>query len=174
MVLKRSVKVTARLGRLLLVFLAGGRVVDLVFDRDGGEVVLKLSVFFLAHLRLELALVEDGLLGLLEGLLDAGLHPVSVVAGRLDVQVVKLLLDVLPDLTVLQEWVKLDDLHCLLFSGIELVQVESDTVESAKDGRAQVILLHNLTEQVRHVRLVVLVTTLAHVAGGLECHTQDT
>ena len=71
-------------------------------------------MLLLAHLSFELALVENGLLGLLEGLLDARLHPVCVIAGWLDVEIVKLLLDVLPDLSVLEEWIELDDLHGLL------------------------------------------------------------
>ena len=161
-----------RIGSSALV--AGLRLVDLLLERDRSEVVVQLGLLLVPHLLLELLLVEDSLLGLLEGLLDARLHPVSVVTCRLHVQVVKLLIDVLPDLAILQERVQLDDLHDLLFAGVELVKVEANSVESAKNGRSQVVVLDNLVEDVADVRLVVLVGTLAHVASGLEGHPEDT
>ena len=152
---------------------AGLRLVDLLLERDRSEVVVQLGLLLVPHLLLELLLVEDGLLGLLEGLLDARLHPVSVVTCWLYVQVVKLLVDVLPDLAILQERVQLDDLHDLLFACVELMKVEADPVESAKDGRSQVVVLDNLVEDVADVGLVVLVSTLAHVACGLQSHPED-
>lgn len=91
------------------------------------------------------------MLGLLVGLLDARLEPVAIVAGRLDVQVIQLLLDVLPDLTVLQEWVQLDYLHNLFLVCVQLMEVEADAVEGAKDRRPQVVVLDNFGEDVADV-----------------------
>ena len=110
------------------------RLVDLLLERDRSEVVVQLGLLLVPHLLLELLLVKDRLLGLLEGLFDARLHPVSVVTGWLHILVVKLLIDVLPDLAILKERVQLDNLHDLLLAGVELVKVEADSVESAKDG----------------------------------------
>lgn len=129
-------------GRETLV--AAGRRVDLLFERDGCEVVVKLGLLLVTDLLLEFLLIDDRLLSLLEGFLNAALHPVGIVAGGLNVLVIKLLLDVLPDLAILQEGVQLDDLHDLLLTSIKLVEVESDSVEGAKDGRPQVVVLHNL------------------------------
>lgn len=99
-------RVTLQSGRWLLgccTLVAGRALVDLLFERDGCEIVVKLSLLFVAYLLLKLLLVEYGLLSLLVGFLNARLHPVGIVTSRLDVQVVKLLLDILPDLTILQE-----------------------------------------------------------------------
>lgn len=113
--------------------LATGRVVDLLLQGDGSEVVVEFSLVLVADLLLKLLLVENGLLSLLECLLNAGVHPVGVIAGGLAVLVIQLLLDVLPDLSVLKERVKLDDLHDLLFVGIEFVEVETNAVESTEN-----------------------------------------
>ena len=43
--------------------------------------------------------------------------------------VVQLLLDVLPDFSVFEEWVQLDHLHDLLLRSAQLVKVESCAVE---------------------------------------------
>ena len=148
--------------------------VDLLFKRDRSEVVVKFCLLLVADLLLELLLVDDSLLRLLEGLLDARLHPVGVVASGLNVEVVKLLLDVLPDLSILQEGVKLDDLHNLFLVRVELVEVETHAVEGAEDRRSQVVILDNLGKNVADVRFVVLVATFAHVAGSIESHAKDT
>ena len=81
--------------------ITGLRLVDLLLERDRSKVVVQLGLLLVSHFLLELLLVKDGLLGLLEGLLDARLHPVCVVTRRFDITIVKLLIDILPDLTIL-------------------------------------------------------------------------
>ena len=59
-------------------------------------------------------LVKDGSLGLLSCLLDAGLHPVTVVTSWLEVCVLELFLDVSPDFSVLEVRIELNDFYHLL------------------------------------------------------------
>ena len=110
--------------------------IDLLFKRDCSKIVLELRLFLDADLLIELFLVFDSLTSLLKSLLDARLHPVGIVAGGLHVEVIKLLLYVLPDFSILQEWVQLDDLHDLFLTCIKLVQVETDAVEGTEDSRS--------------------------------------
>lgn len=62
----------------------------------------------------------------------------------------QLLLNVKPDLSILEVGVELDDLHSLLFSGSEVMQIEAYTVEGAKDSQSQIeglcYVLHQLVE----------------------------
>ena len=98
----------------------------------------------------------------------------GVVARWLNVQIVKLLLDILPNLTILQEGIKLNDFHNLLLTGIKLVQIETNAVESAENGRSEIIILDDLVKDVADVGFVVLILTLAHVAGSFKRHAKDT
>lgn len=84
---------------LRLVSIAG---LDLRLKSDSREVVVQHVHLLSLYLLEDLSLVDHGLLRLLAHLLNGRFHPVLVIGGRLDVQVVKLLLDVLPDFAVLQ------------------------------------------------------------------------
>ena len=75
----------------------------------------------------------------------------TIVGSRPQGDVIQLLLNVLPDLSILQVWVELDHLHALLFCGSQLVQVESDSVERGEYGEAHIEpeshILHQLVEE---------------------------
>jgi len=66
-------------------------------------------------------LVKDGGLGLFSRLLDAGLHPVSVITSWLEIRVFELFLDVSPDFSVLQVRIELNDFYHLLLGGSQFV-----------------------------------------------------
>ena len=55
-----------------------------------------------------------------------------VVAGGLQIGVLELLFDITPDLTILQIWIKLNDLNHLLLRWCKLMQVEPASVKCAK------------------------------------------
>ena len=130
-------------------------------------------MIFSPHVFFILLLLDDSLLSLLEGLLDASVHPVSIINGWLDVEVIKFLLNVLPDLSILQEWIELDQFHDLLFLGAKLVHLKpAHSVEDSKDGRSKIILLNDGREDARDVRLVVLLLSLAHLTGSGKGHSQ--
>jgi len=94
---------------------------QLVLQSDGREVVVQLVLLFHPDVLGIQALIVNRLLCLLQSLLDAGLHPVPVVLGGPHVLVLQLLLDVLPDLPILQVGIQLDDLHFLLLLRAQLV-----------------------------------------------------
>ena len=98
----------------------------------------------------------------------------GVVTRWLNVQIVKLLLDILPYLTILQEGIKLNDFHNLLLTGIKLVQIETNAVESAENGRSEIIILDDLVKDIADVGFVVLILTFSHVAGSFKRHAKDT
>lgn len=120
--------------------------IDLRLKSDRGEVVLKDALLLGTDLAQDLGLVDDGLLGLLGGTLNAAVHPVLVVAGWLNVHVVKLLLNVFPDLTVLEVGIQLNHLHVLLLDGVQLVEIKTNTEESCENASTDVVGLNEAFE----------------------------
>lgn len=59
-----------------------------------------------------------------------------VVADRLNVEVFELLSNITPDLSILEEGVKLNDFHILFFFKVELMEVETYAVESSENHLA--------------------------------------
>jgi hypothetical protein len=95
-------------------------------------------------------LVKDCGLGLLSSLLDAGLHPVTVIASWFEICVFVLFFDVSPDLSILEVWIELNDFYHLLLLGSQFVEVEATSVESSEydssDVEALGKVLHNAGE----------------------------
>lgn len=86
-------------------------IAQFVLEPDGGIVPIKFFLFFLAHFAGENLLIIYGGLCLLSGLFDARFHPVLVVTGRPNVFIFKRFRYVTPNFTVLEVWVKLNNLH---------------------------------------------------------------
>ena len=97
----------------------------------------------------------------------------SIITRRFNIQVVKLLLNVLPNLSILQEGIELNDLHDLFLVSIKFMQVEPNPVESAENSRAQIVVFDNLAQQIRHVRFIVFLVALSHIACSLQSHAKN-
>lgn len=87
-----------------------------------------------------------------------------VVTHRLDVEVFELLSNVTPDLSVLKEGVKLNDFHILFFFKVELMEVETNSVESSENHLAQVELFNIVSQDSCDVTFIFLALALL-----LEC-----
>ena len=87
--------------------------------------------------------------------------------------VIQLLFDVLPDFTVLEEWIQLYHLHDLLFCSAELVKIKSCAVECWENGSTQVVSFDKFWKYTTYVRLVILATFAAHLISCLESHAED-
>jgi len=74
------------------------------FNANSGEVVVKNVLFAFVDCLQDLLLLDDSLFSLLVGQLDCGAHPVLIVACRLNIDIVHLLLDVFPNLAILEVW----------------------------------------------------------------------
>lgn len=143
-------------------------VAQLVFEADGGVVAIQVLLLLRLHVFGKHALVEDSRLSLLTRFLDARLHPVAIVTSRLDVEILELLVDVAPDLTVAQVRVKLNDLHELLLVGREFMQIEAATVESAEDDGPDVERLGEVVHDARKMRVSVGRLLFSSFEGFLE------
>jgi hypothetical protein len=91
------------------------------------------------------------------GLFDAGLHPVLVIRSGLDVGVSKLLLDILPDLSVLQVREELDHFHPLFLLGAQLVEVKPYPVKAREDRGSEVVAVGHFLHHFVDVALGILV-----------------
>ena len=91
---------------------------DLALDTYGAEVVFQNLLLFRVDLRQNLLLIGNCLFGLFVAQLDRRVHPVLVITGGLDVEIVKLLLYVFPDLSILQVWIQLHQFHVLFLERI--------------------------------------------------------
>ena len=53
----------------------------------------------------------------------------TIITSRSDIKVIQLLLNVKPDLTILQIRIELYDLHSLLLFWCKIMKIKSDTIE---------------------------------------------
>jgi len=119
-------------------------------ESNCAEVVIKSALLLLLQLIQNLGLVHHCLLSLLDRALDGTIHPVFVIASRLQVVVLKFLLDVFPDLPIFQVRVQLDGLHLLLLSCIQLVKVKADSEESGENAGTDVVGFDEVEQQSIH------------------------
>ena len=114
-------------------------IIELVLEPNSGKVPVKLLLVFRSHFTGQDLLIVDGSFCLLPALLDASLHPVSVVTCWFQISILELLLYVSPDLTIFQIWVQLDDLNLLLLKWGQLVEVKATSVESSENDCPDVV-----------------------------------
>lgn len=101
----------------------------MVLEPDRSEVLLKLVLLLGLHVMREEALIVDGFLGLLKSLFDGRFHPVTIVGSGAHGDVFQLLLDILPNLPILEVGIELNHLHPLLLVGSKIMEVEANAIE---------------------------------------------
>lgn len=89
----------------------------------------------------------------------------SIVTSRLEILIVEFLLDVPPDFTVFEIGIELDYLNHLFFGGSKFVEVESDSVEGAKDDSSDVECLGEVLHYAGQLRFLILLLLFS----GLKC-----
>lgn len=113
--------------------------IDLGLQPKCLEVVIEHILLLSLDLSKQLSLVYDSLLSLLVCTLDSTVHPVFVITCGLQIDIFQLLSDVLPDFSVLEIGIQLDQLHVLFFTLLQFVEVKTNSEECCEHTRSYVV-----------------------------------